>query len=206
MATNAQIEANRKNAQHSTGPKTEAGKKIVARNAIRHGLSPDNVCLLEGESAYELELIIHDLIEEYRPATRTEAILVERMAMAYHHSKRALCMQVDRYESCKRGPTKIYRGHEIQTPPYEDYLRLLHRYHKDHDRGFLVAMEELRRCQALRKSSTEPPDQFLQGVLNPPLTYNPYEIGFVLEYPLTPESEPVLDTRFTAKQGKEPDR
>ena len=33
-----QIEANRKNAQLSTGPKTAEGKSISAANAITHGL------------------------------------------------------------------------------------------------------------------------------------------------------------------------
>jgi hypothetical protein len=34
-----QIEANRRNARLSTGPKTAAGKACVARNARRHGLN-----------------------------------------------------------------------------------------------------------------------------------------------------------------------
>ena len=38
MATQAQIEANRLNAQKSTGPRTDEGKRIVSQNAITHGL------------------------------------------------------------------------------------------------------------------------------------------------------------------------
>ena len=37
MATAAQIEANRRNAQMSTGPKTEAGKAKASLNALKHG-------------------------------------------------------------------------------------------------------------------------------------------------------------------------
>ena len=33
-----QIEANRRNAQQSTGPRTEAGKAISSRNALKSGL------------------------------------------------------------------------------------------------------------------------------------------------------------------------
>ena len=40
-----QIEANRRNAQLSTGPRTEAGKKASALNALRHGLSSRVVVL-----------------------------------------------------------------------------------------------------------------------------------------------------------------
>jgi len=39
VATAAQIEANRRNAQKSTGPKTERGKARARRNAITHGMT-----------------------------------------------------------------------------------------------------------------------------------------------------------------------
>jgi len=39
MATEEQIAANRRNAQLSTGPRTEAGKKASRMNAYRHGLT-----------------------------------------------------------------------------------------------------------------------------------------------------------------------
>lgn len=37
MSSRDQTTKNRKNAQRSTGPKTSDGKKIVSRNALRHG-------------------------------------------------------------------------------------------------------------------------------------------------------------------------
>lgn len=50
MATVKQIEANRRNAQRSTGPKTEEGKARSRRNALKHGLSGRGVVLPEGEA------------------------------------------------------------------------------------------------------------------------------------------------------------
>ncbi|QIO32785.1 hypothetical protein [Bradyrhizobium sp. 1(2017)] len=39
MASRSQIEANRRNARQSTGPRSTAGKKRAGKNALRHGLS-----------------------------------------------------------------------------------------------------------------------------------------------------------------------
>ena len=38
MATQAQIDANRQNAQKSTGPRTAEGKAAASQNAFKHGL------------------------------------------------------------------------------------------------------------------------------------------------------------------------
>ena len=38
MTSQRKIEANRRNAQKSTGPKTEEGKNKVRFNALQHGL------------------------------------------------------------------------------------------------------------------------------------------------------------------------
>ena len=39
MATDRQVQANRANAKRSSGPKSERGKRAVALNAVKHGLS-----------------------------------------------------------------------------------------------------------------------------------------------------------------------
>ena len=43
MTSYRQLEANRRNALKSTGPKTEAGKHSSRCNAVRHGLTAETV-------------------------------------------------------------------------------------------------------------------------------------------------------------------
>jgi hypothetical protein len=57
MATDRQIEANRRNAERSTGPKSELGKSQSRRNSTKHGLA--------GESA-ELEATLSPEFQERR--------------------------------------------------------------------------------------------------------------------------------------------
>jgi hypothetical protein len=45
MTTQAKIDANRRNATKSTGPKTAAGKARVSLNALKHGLSAQTMVL-----------------------------------------------------------------------------------------------------------------------------------------------------------------
>ena len=49
MASDREIAANRKNARKSTGPQTKRGKAIVAKNALRHGLTAQEI-LAPGEN------------------------------------------------------------------------------------------------------------------------------------------------------------
>ena len=51
MASLKQLEANRRNALKSTGPRTPEGKKISCLNALKHGVYSHNVVLpLRGPS------------------------------------------------------------------------------------------------------------------------------------------------------------
>lgn len=54
MATQKQIIANRQNAKCSIGPKTEDGKAVVAKNALKHGIFSKQI-VLEEESKKEFE-------------------------------------------------------------------------------------------------------------------------------------------------------
>ena len=93
MATENQIQANRENAQHSTGPSSEAGKAASSKNATRHGLAGHAFVLLEWEHAEDFDRLQQSLRDEHQPTTPTEQILVEKMAQHYWLSQRAQSLQ-----------------------------------------------------------------------------------------------------------------
>ena len=72
-------EVNRANAQHSTGPRTEAGKQRSSQNALRHGLTARSAVLpSEDPAAYQQHL--RQFMDEYQPATATETQMVQQLA------------------------------------------------------------------------------------------------------------------------------
>ncbi len=49
MVTEKQLQANIQNAGLSTGPVTEEGKEVVARNAIKHGVFAKDLVIAAGD-------------------------------------------------------------------------------------------------------------------------------------------------------------
>jgi hypothetical protein len=85
------IEANRRNALKSTGPKTANGKSTVSRNAAKHSILAKEV--LESEPAHEaasFRELLAQLTQEYQPANVTEKLLVERIASCWWRLKRVI--------------------------------------------------------------------------------------------------------------------
>ncbi len=70
---------NRANSQHSTGPRTSAGKQRSSQNALAHGLTARTAVLpSEDPAAYQLHCA--QFSNEYQPATPTETQLVQELA------------------------------------------------------------------------------------------------------------------------------
>ncbi len=89
-ATKAQIAANRKNAQHSTGPKTPEGKERVRRNALKHGLTGKGVALPSEDQA-EIAERFSDLQAQMQPQTDAGEQLLRRFAFMTVRMGRCEC-------------------------------------------------------------------------------------------------------------------
>jgi len=87
MATEAQILANRLNAQKSTGPLTPQGKEIISQNAVKHGLTAAND-IISSESQTEFELYRDRMLDELAPQSPVESLLAERVVSLSWRLKR----------------------------------------------------------------------------------------------------------------------
>lgn len=72
-------EVNKKNAQHSTGPKTAAGKQRSSLNALRHGLT-GQIVVMPNEDLQAYQAHLKSFTDEYNPQGPTEAHLVQALA------------------------------------------------------------------------------------------------------------------------------
>jgi hypothetical protein len=78
MVSEAQINANRANAQKSTGPRTEEGKTVAAQNAVKHGLLAQ-AAVLPGEDQEQYSRFHGEMMTELYPEGLVEEELAERI-------------------------------------------------------------------------------------------------------------------------------
>ena len=79
MATESQINANRANAQHSTGPSSPEGKLKSSHNALKTGLTGRTI-LLPTDDAAAYENFVEILKRKYQPTEAYEKHLVQNIA------------------------------------------------------------------------------------------------------------------------------
>jgi hypothetical protein len=87
-----QLEANRRNAQKSTGPRTEAGKKAVRLNARRHDLT-GHVSILHGADRTAIETFCKGIISSLSPGSVLEMQLARAIAEAQWRLNRSRAIE-----------------------------------------------------------------------------------------------------------------
>jgi hypothetical protein len=87
MTSDKQVQANRRNARKSTGPKTPEGKAAVQHNALKHGLLSKEV-LLPGEDEQALRELGENLRAELQPVGELENLLVDRIVASHWRLRR----------------------------------------------------------------------------------------------------------------------
>jgi len=92
MTTEAQILANRRNAQNSTGPRTGEGKAAISQNAVKHGLLARRD-VITSESQADFALYREQILDELDPVSPMESMLAERVVTLSWRLKRICRIQ-----------------------------------------------------------------------------------------------------------------
>jgi hypothetical protein len=172
------LAANRRNAQLSTGPRTEEGKRRSRRNALKHGVLASALLITEGEGAEdpaEFNELLDGLRRDLAPVGNLEEMLVEKIAVCWWRQKRVL--------SCEAGlvrrafvPNLQYQGmldrlanqgllvptperdaikDHLRLPSSDDVGRIL-RYETANNRQLVYAINQLERLQRARRGEQIP--------------------------------------------------
>ena len=141
--SDAQLNANRANAQFSTGPKTEAGRAISSQNRTTHGLARHNgpFILLFSEDPYGFVALKASLTAEHQPSTETESILINGMAESHWLANRAQTLQ----NTCFDPQT----GQITETQMFSLYLR----YQTTHTRAFHKCLNDLVKLRSEKRKT-----------------------------------------------------
>src|SRR6516165_1885865 len=97
MTSYRQLEANRRNALKSTGPKTEAGKHSSRCNALRHGPTAETV-IDALEDAEDYKAFEAAITADYDAQSAVERELVLRLASLLWRLRRAMTMEAGLFE------------------------------------------------------------------------------------------------------------
>ena len=148
MTSQRQIEANRRNATSSTGPRTARGKAVVALNAVQHGLL-SRQAVIQGESEAELVELGKRLRGQLAPMGELELLLADRIISTAWRLRRAIALETLLFNTA-RGNSSTY-DEALTYKSDRDRLQLFSRYELTLERSLFRALHELRRLQAERR-------------------------------------------------------
>ena len=160
MATEKQFEANRQNAQKSTGPKTPEGRAAVRLNGVKHGLTAETI-VLRGESEADFASLLESLEAEHDPATPTEEALVVQLAMATWRLRRLYHVEAGFYafklkataDNRKELKLNDNEGMGYVASLSTETLPMFNRQEGRLERTFYRALHELQRLRKERESN-----------------------------------------------------
>lgn len=107
MTSIKQVEANRRNAKKSTGPKTSSGKAISSQNAIGAGIFSKNP-LLAQESPEEFEQFSQGILQAYPPFDGISASYAERIILGMWRKRRLQIAETAKLQLATRDESVIH--------------------------------------------------------------------------------------------------
>src|SRR5260370_29181023 len=155
MATPAQINANRANAQKSTGPRSVEGKSASRFNALKHGIDAASI-VIPGEDPADYDSLAAQYQHEYRPQSASESFHVDTMLRADWMKRRLETVEADLYRTVIAEPpgTPLAAVLLAESPAAKLLLRI-QRQIAAFERTWHRANTELRRARAQAEAAPE---------------------------------------------------
>lgn len=163
------------------GPKTERGKAVSSRNALKHGLLSNDI-VIQGENPKDFDKLRKNLEEDLHPSGELEAQLVERIAVCVWRLQRICRIEAKvfgRYfEEISEDRADLMGA--FMTSSENDLggafirgagtIAPLGRYEVMLDRSLYKAHHELQRLQAERAGEAVPPPVVVDVTVDAPST------------------------------------
>ena len=188
MVSEKQLEANRRNAEKSTGPKTAIGQSNSSRNNLRHGLT-GHISLLPTEDREAHDAFCNELIDSFTPETPMESQLAQSIAEDSWRLNRARAIENNMFAL---GHGHQHREAQIALADAETFqtqaaaFNLLSIYEQRINRNLQRNMKLLRELQTERKAehdhAMEEAKLLAQLNLLNGLPYEPEQNGFVFSH------------------------
>jgi hypothetical protein len=217
MSTLKQIEANRLNAQKSTGPRSAEGKAAVRFNALKSGIDAQSQ-VIPGESPAALALLTAEYYGRYQPATPEVRALVDTLVTAEWMQRRFRTLEAQLF---RFNITRFFReeeglqsaqAYERDSDTFERLQRRINAVERTFHRA-LVALQKIERSEPLSPNpralapgpaseASRPPAPNPEPPPNQPRTSGigfvpsntPESIGSVVGRPETSHEFPIRET------------
>jgi hypothetical protein len=198
MATLKQIEANRLNAQKSTGPRSVVGKAASSQNALKTGIDAQST-VIRGEDIADLETLTAEYHQRFRPRTPEQRHYVDCIIRDDWQLRRLAKADAQIWDRAMNRAFQLDKsaplGHAFEIDD-KHFVRLQRRIDSIH-RSYKAALHELQRLQAEQpldqNDGHDAPDESPDPLPSPSQptenTTGSTQIGFVPS--LSPEPVPV---------------
>ena len=194
MSSLRQIEANRRNAQKSTGPTSVTGKAASSMNALKTGIHAQSL-VLPTEDPAGLDELVEDSYRSFHPTTPEARSLVDEFIYCEWNLRRLRAAETQSWQhqdhTAYKGPNKYPLGYSA-TQHGNTFSRLQYRMdatRRARDR----ALQALKQLQADAEAAPPPPPAADPLDLpSPPPSFQTTcpQIGFVLPTPLPAPTQP----------------
>jgi hypothetical protein len=155
IISNKQQQANRQNAQHSTGPKTPEGKAAIRFNALTFGLRT-RATILPEENAADYSRLYDELNADCQPQNRAERCYLETMV-----TSQWLLARVAESEK------KVYMFIEFGEKQFAMLLTVA-KLRAQLERSFRAAIDDMKKSQNERQARQPQPAQTAQPPAHKP--------------------------------------